>query len=80
MALRAFVLVTLDASKTKEAYETLREKRPKGVNIVDLVSGRYDVVLDVETENIETLSKVINENVRKVSGVIKTETLITLEL
>ena len=51
--------------------------KTKGVAHVTAVFGRWDLVLDIETKDISTLSNVIVRDVRAIPGVLSTESLIT---
>jgi len=69
------VLVRLMAGKEKNALTKIRET--KGVSHVTAVFGRWDLVLDIETEDIHTLSNVVVRDVRAIPGVLSTESLVT---
>ncbi|MFA6002736.1 MAG: Lrp/AsnC ligand binding domain-containing protein [Elusimicrobiota bacterium] len=69
------VLVRLLAGQEKEALAKIRET--KGVSHVTAVFGRWDLVLDIETQDLSTLSNVIVRDIRAIPGVTSTESLIT---
>ena len=69
------VLVRLMAGKEKEALTAIR--KTDGVSHVTAVFGRWDLVLDIETQDISTLSNVIVRDIRAIPGVLSTESLIT---
>ena len=69
------VLVRLMAGKEKSALGQI--KAFKGVAHVTAVFGRWDLVLDVETEDIVTLSNVVVRGIRSTPGVLSTESLVT---
>ena len=69
------VLVRLMSGKEKDALD--RIKATKGVSHVSAVFGRWDLVLDMETEDQAGLAKTVVDNIRSIPGVISTETLIT---
>ena len=69
------VLVRLMAGKEKAALAALRKMQ--GVSHVTAVFGRWDLVLDIETQDISTLSNVIVRDIRTIPGVLSTESLIT---
>ncbi|MFC1521581.1 Lrp/AsnC ligand binding domain-containing protein [Elusimicrobiota bacterium] len=72
------VLVRLSSGKEKQALSQI--KRTKGVAHVSAVFGRWDLVLDMETEDLSTLSNVVVGNIRSIPGVLYTETLITTSI
>jgi len=69
------VLVRLTSGKEKEALARL--KKIKGVAHVCAVFGRWDLVLDLETEDLPTLSNTVVAQIRAIPGVLSTETLVT---
>lgn len=69
------VLVRLTAGKEKEALSKI--KATKGVAHVTAVFGRWDLVLDIETDDIGTLSNVVVRGIRSIPGVLSTESLVT---
>jgi DNA-binding Lrp family transcriptional regulator len=79
MPLKAYILIALDPAKTREAFKALRTQRTKEIKAVELISGRYDIIMTVQTVNMKSLGTLINEKIRTVDGILKTETLITLE-
>ena len=69
------VLVRLVPGKEKQAL--LKLKETKGVSHVSAVFGRWDLVLDMETEDLPTLSNSVVAYIRSIPGVLSTETLVT---
>ena len=76
MALSAFILIEVAGDHTKSAYKTIQ--RIAGVKAAYPVSGNYDLIVQVETENLETLSELLMSKIRAVDGVIKTNTCFVL--
>ena len=72
------VLLKLAPGKEKQALAKLKVIP----NIVHMsaVFGRWDLVLDMETEDIPTLSNIVVQEIRSIPVVISTETLITTSL
>lgn len=69
------VLVRLVPGKEKQALGKIKET--KGVSHVSAVFGRWDLVLDMETDDLPTLSNTIVTHIRSINGVLSTESLIT---
>lgn len=69
------VLVRLMAGKEKGALAQIKATR--GVSHVTAVFGRWDLVLDIETDDLSTLSNVVVRGIRAIPGVLSTESLIT---
>lgn len=72
------VLVRLMAGKEKVALSRIKEI--KGVSHVTAVFGRWDLVLDIETEDVATLSNVVVRDIRATPGVLSTESLVTTSI
>ena len=69
------VLVRLSAGKEKQALGQI--KATKGVAHVTAVFGRWDLVLDIETDDINSLSNVVVKGIRAIPGVLSTDSLVT---
>jgi DNA-binding Lrp family transcriptional regulator len=69
------VLVRLMAGKEKTALGSI--KQTKGVAHVTAVFGRWDLVLDIETDDLNTMSNVVVRDIRAIPGVLSTESLVT---
>ena len=78
MALSAFILIEVAGDHTKSAYKTVQ--RISGVKAAYTVSGNYDLIVQVEAENMEQLSDLLLSKIRAVDGVIKTNTCIVLNV
>jgi DNA-binding Lrp family transcriptional regulator len=78
MALSAFILIEVAGDHTKSAYKTVQ--RISGVKAAYTVSGNYDLIVQVEAENLEELSDLLMSKIRAVDGVIKTNTCIVLNV
>jgi DNA-binding Lrp family transcriptional regulator len=69
------VLVRLVPGKEKQALAKIKEA--DGVSHVSAVFGRWDLVLDMESEDLPTLSNIVVATIRQIPGVLSTETLVT---
>lgn len=69
------VLIKLKAGKEKTALQKI--KQIKGVSHITAVFGRWDLVVDVEANDLATLASLVVGKIRSVPGVDTTETLIT---
>lgn len=72
------VLVKLMPGKEKQALAKLRAL--KSVVHMSAVFGRWDLVLDMETEDMPQLSNIVVQEIRGIPGVLSTETLVTTSL
>lgn len=69
------VLVKLMPGKEKQALNKL--KTIKSVVHMSAVFGRWDLVLDMETDDLQRLSNIVVSEIRSIPGVLSTETLVT---
>ncbi|MCQ5336589.1 MAG: Lrp/AsnC ligand binding domain-containing protein [Candidatus Methanomethylicia archaeon] len=76
MGLSAFVLGVTQIGKEREVLEKCL--KIKGVIEGYLVFGEFDILLKLETQDIKELTKRIEE-IRKVDGLLRTTTLITMQ-
>jgi DNA-binding Lrp family transcriptional regulator len=72
------VLVKLMPGKEKQTLGKL--KALKSVVHMSAVFGRWDLVLDMETDDLPTLSNIVVQEIRSIPGVLTTETLVTTSL
>ncbi len=69
------VLVRLQAGKEKQALTKIKEI--KGISHVSAVYGRWDLVVDIEADDLPMMSRLVVEKLRVIPGVFGTETLVT---
>ena len=69
------VLIKLQAGKETQALTKIKEV--KGVSHVSAVYGRWDLVVDIEADDLPMMSRVVVEKIRTIPGVFATETLVT---
>ncbi len=73
-------LVLLKLAPGKERLALAKLKAIPSVVHMSAVFGRWDLVLDMETEDLPTLSNIVVQEIRSIPGVISTETLVTTSL
>jgi DNA-binding Lrp family transcriptional regulator len=78
MPIAAFVLIEVTGDHTKSAFKTIQ--RMAGVKAAYTVSGGYDLIVEVEAENLEALSDLLLSKIRSVDGVTKTSTCLVLNV
>lgn len=69
------VLVKLSGGKERNAIERIKDT--KGVSHVTAVFGRWDLVVDIEADDLQTMTTIVAGKIRSISGVFSTETLVT---
>ena len=72
------VFVRLLAGHEEAIMEALRQV--SGVQQVMAVFGRWDLVVNVEAEDIDELASVVINKIRAIPGTVSTETLIAVKL
>lgn len=82
MAVRGYVLIETDVGKAKAVGSSIQEFTFEGgrVVVVDTVTGPYDVIVQLEADDLDTLGNAITEAVQKVSGVQRTTTCLAVRL
>ena len=76
MPANAYILITIDPTKTEQVVKQL--KAVQG-SIVREVTGPYDVVVELERDTSVDLTSVVRSKIRSVSGVTSTLTCLWLE-
>ncbi|HYA38204.1 MAG TPA: Lrp/AsnC ligand binding domain-containing protein [Candidatus Methylomirabilis sp.] len=70
----AIVLINTERSKVNDVADALANI--KGITEVYSVAGEYDLVAIIRVPDNEAMADVVTNRMLKVSGIIKTETLI----
>ena len=70
----AVVLLNVQRDKVNEVAEALADMQ--GISEVYSVSGRYDLVAVVRVKNNDDLADTVTNHMRKVSGILSTETML----
>jgi DNA-binding Lrp family transcriptional regulator len=74
----ALVLIKAETGLINELAEQLADV--PGINEVFSVAGQYDLVALVRVKENEELAEVISKRVRKLNGILATETLIAFRV
>ena len=69
--IEAFVLVQVDVTVGRKVGDEI--SRIPGVQLAQVVTGPYDVIVRVEADSMELLGKLIDE-IQKITGVTRTLT------
>jgi DNA-binding Lrp family transcriptional regulator len=64
----------------KEKQTLSKLKGLTSVVHMSAVFGRWDLVLDMETDDLPQLSNLVVQEIRSIPGVLSTETLVTTSL
>ena len=72
----AYILVMADSGAEKEVIEDLQELDE--VEEADLIYGEWDIILRLKVPEVSMLGDFILQNIRAITGVKKTSTLIVV--
>jgi len=78
LATRAFVLIETAVGKTKEVVSTLRAVQ--AVTSVDAVTGPYDIIAIIETEDLNAVGKVVTSRIHTAPGIARTVTCLAVSI
>lgn len=76
MPTRAFVLIETAVGKTRDVVGILRGIEE--VAAVDAVTGPYDVIAIVQTEDLSSIGDVVTGRIHTVTGIVRTVTCLSL--
>ena len=73
--IKAYVLVVANPGTTKAVYAALRNV--KGVTECHEVMGPYDIVAEIQVEDLADVPPILGEHIRTIAGVESTTSLVT---
>ncbi len=73
--IKAYILVVADPGATKQVYDEL--KKVKGVTECFQVMGPYDIVVEIEVEDLADVPPILGSHIRTIEGVENTTSLVT---
>jgi DNA-binding Lrp family transcriptional regulator len=76
MTTKAYLLIETAVGKTRDVAGNLREI--DGINIVDVVTGPYDIIAVIEGDDMAVVGNVVTERIHTVSGVVRTVTCVAV--
>jgi DNA-binding Lrp family transcriptional regulator len=82
MAFRGYVLIEAEVGHAKgvaEAVVALKHKDARVVT-VDTVTGPYDVIVQMEADDLDKLGNAITEGLQRIEGVQRTTTCLAVRL
>jgi DNA-binding Lrp family transcriptional regulator len=79
---RGYVLINADVGKAKAVTQEMAalSSEEASVAAVDAVTGPYDVVVELEADNLNKLGSFVTRAIQKVAGVRQTTTCICVRL
>jgi DNA-binding Lrp family transcriptional regulator len=82
MAVRGYVLIETEVGKAKsvgEAAQRLDHAEAKVLS-VDTVTGPYDVIVQLEADDLDRLGNCITDGLQRIEGVQRTTTCLAVKL
>lgn len=76
MAVKAYVLVVTDPVKTRDVVQAIRSI--PGIVEMHEVMGPYDIIVEIEVENLQDIPRILGERIRTIEGIESTTSLVTL--
>ena len=82
MPVRGYVLVETEVGRTQAVGDSIRHSKPTLATItaVATVTGPFDVVVQLEAEDLDKLGKAITEDLQILDGVQRTTTCLAVNL
>ncbi|OCC16082.1 Transcriptional regulator, AsnC family [Dissulfuribacter thermophilus] len=70
--MKAYILINTQIGKTTEVVKELSEM--KEVKKLDIIMGPYDIIAEVETDNHDTLSRIVINRMQRIDAINHTMT------
>jgi DNA-binding Lrp family transcriptional regulator len=82
MSVRGYVLIESEVGRAKAVGEHIKDISRAEAKIVsvDTVTGPYDVIALIESDNLDHLGTFITDGIQKVDGVARTTTCLAVRL
>ena len=82
MAIRGYVLVETEVGRTQAVGMELRRLTSDAAKVlaVDTVTGPFDVIMQLEAEDLDRLGKCITDEVQQIDGIQRTTTCLAVNL
>jgi DNA-binding Lrp family transcriptional regulator len=82
MAFRGYVLIEAEVGHAKGVGEAVLalKHRDARVTAVDTVTGPYDVIVQMEADDLDKLGSAITEGLQRIQGVQRTTTCLAVKL
>ena len=82
MSIRGYVLVETEVGRTQAVGHNVRGLTSNNAKIlaVDTVTGPFDVIVQLEAEDLDLLGKCITEEIQKIDGIQRTTTCLSVNL
>ena len=78
MSASAYLLIESDVGKVRDVLKSIQ--KIKGVESAKAVTGPYDIIAHLSARDIDSLGKIVTEQVQRAKGIKRTVTCLTVEL
>ena len=82
MAVKSYVLIEAEVGTAKSVSDALGDLQHPAAKVttVDTVTGPFDVICQIEADDLDKLGTCITEAIQTVAGVKRTTTCLTIQL
>ncbi|HLZ73041.1 MAG TPA: Lrp/AsnC ligand binding domain-containing protein [Dehalococcoidia bacterium] len=82
MAIRGYVLIETEVGSARSVGEHMQRMTHQDARVVsvDTVTGPYDVIVQLEAEDLDKLGNCITDGIQAVGGVKRTTTCLAVRL
>ncbi len=82
MAVRGYILIEAEVGRAKSVGEAVLNLKHADAKVmgVDTVTGPYDVIVQMEAEDLDKLGNSITEGIQRIDGVQRTTTCLAVKL
>ena len=82
MAIRGYILIETEVGRTQAVGRAMRALEPSIARViaVDTVTGPFDVIVQLEADDLDQLGKCITTDIQNVPGVQRTTTCLSVQL
>lgn len=82
MAVRAYIFLETDIGRAKVVGEAVSRLQFPGAKVLttDTVTGPYDVIVQLEADDLDLLDKCVGQGLSQVLGVQRTHTSLAIRL
>lgn len=80
--MRAYILIRCEAGQDRRVADGIHQISVEGARVrhCDTVTGPYDVIAEIEADNLEILGHVLSDHLQNVDGVEHTITCLAVHL
>lgn len=76
MPVKAYVLIVTDPVETRNVLRRIREIA--AVKASYEVMGPYDIIIEIEVEDLSQIPPILGEGIRQIAGIESTTSLVTI--